>query len=174
MIPDAPPAIRAAAAKLRYIKLLCVNMVVCREHLTDAHWFYIYDPDVDVSRVKVISNLTPNAVPPGTTALQCEIYRRGDESMDVSALQVKAARDVARILGFEPDRDVASIGSVEARHAYVISDLQRQKAVDEIVPWLRSRDIHPAGMLGAWKFIWSDAAYAAGAAVGRELSARMT
>jgi protoporphyrinogen oxidase len=133
------------------------------------HWFYIYDPDIDVSRVSVTSNLSPGAGMKGVTAMQAEIFRRADEPVDEEALAEKAVRDLGRLLKFEA-RDVVARGLVRVKHAYVISDLRRAVAVECITSWLAKRDIAPIGLFGAWKFIWSDAAYASGAAAAKRLS----
>lgn len=162
MIPFAPADVRAAGGMLRHLQLLVVNLIVDRPDLTPCHWFYIYDPDVDVARVKVNSNVAPRSVPVGRTALQCEIFRRMDEPMPVEELRDKAIRDMAKLLGFDPARDVHAMQAVPVSHAYVISDLQRAAAVDTIRSWLEERCIYPMGLFGRWKFIWSDAAYRSG------------
>ena len=172
MISDAPAAVQAAAAQLRHIQLLVVNLVVDRPVLSPFHWFYIYDQDIDVSRVKVNSNVAPRSVPPGRTALQCEIFRRTDEPMPVEELTDKAIGDMARLLGFDPATELRAHKAVPVSHAYVISDLQRVAAVDTIIPWLEARGIYPMGLFGRWKFIWSDAAYQSGEETAQRIKGR--
>lgn len=169
MIPDAPKDIRRAARLLRHIQLLCVNIIVDRPNMSPYHWFYVYDQDIDVSRVKVNSNVAPQSVPAGRTALQCEIFRRMDEPLPVEELADKAVRDMGKLLGFDPERDVRVMQPVLIPHAYVVSDLHRADAVDILIPWLEAQDIYPMGLFGRWKFIWSDAAYQSGSDLGRRL-----
>lgn len=166
----APAAVRDAASRLRHTQLICVNMVVAREHLSDNHWFYVYGQDIDVSRVKVISNIAAAAVPEGCTALQCEIFRRGDESFDVEPMKEKAVRDMGSILGFSPG-DVRSLGVVHAPHAYPISDLGRAERVAGIHRWLEGMGIHSIGLCGRWRFVWSDAAYLDGVHCAMQVAA---
>jgi protoporphyrinogen oxidase len=168
MMPDAPAAIRESAAALRHTQLLCVNLLVRRTDLTPHHWFYIYDEDIDVARVSVPGNVSPGSVPAGFTALQAEIFRRHDESIDAEALAAKAVKDLGRIMGFEA-RDVTNLQTVRVPHAYVVSDARRAVAVETITSWLGERDISAIGLFGAWKFIWSDAAYASGARAAEQL-----
>lgn len=170
-IKDAPDAVRAAARALRHTQLLCVNMIVGRPALCPHHWFYVYDSDIDVARVKVMSNLTPAGCPPDCTVLQTEIFRRDDETMDFAALQNKAVGDMARVLGFDPSRDVRSVDRVHASHAYPIPLLGRARAVDSIVGWLAQLDIFSTGLYGRWKYLWSDEAFKAGQTTGRQLAA---
>ena len=173
MMPSVPGEVQAAAAALRHIQLLVVNLIIDRPDLTPCHWFYIYDPDVDVSRVKVNSNVAPRSVPTGRTALQCEIFRRMDESMPEEELTHKAISDLAKLLRFDPAKDVCAIKSVPVSHAYVISDLQRPAAVETIIPWLEERGIYPMGLFGRWKFIWSDAAFSSGQETAQRILNRL-
>ncbi|MBU0678805.1 MAG: FAD-dependent oxidoreductase [Verrucomicrobia bacterium] len=169
MCTDVPDEVRDARALLRYIKLLCVNLTVARKELVPHHWFYIYDNDIDVSRVSVPSNLAPGSVPEGVTAMQAEIFRGMDEEWDVEALTSKAVTDLGRILKFDPDRDLVHVEPVVVPHAYVISDLNRATAVECIHSWLRSKGIFPMGLFGHWKFIWSDASFRSGEETAEEI-----
>ncbi|MBC7910428.1 MAG: FAD-dependent oxidoreductase, partial [Pyrinomonadaceae bacterium] len=78
MIKDAPQSVREAAKLLRHTQLLCVNLVINRPRLTDLHWFYIYDGEIEASRVSVVSNLGNEPAAAEKTALQAEIFRRDD------------------------------------------------------------------------------------------------
>lgn len=158
---EAPESIRADAETLRHTQLLGVNIVVNKSKLVPHHWFYIYDRDIDVSRVKVLSNLIPDSLPSGKTVLQTEIFRRDDEAVPVEELKRKAVKDMGRILGFT-ERDVDFVDHVYVSHAYTIPTLGRQAAVDRISGWLESKGIVTAGLYGKWKYVWSDQAYQGG------------
>jgi len=159
---EVPDSIRQDAQTLRHTQLIGVNVVVSKPNLVPYHWFYVYDPDVEISRVKVLSNIIPATLPEGTTVLQTEIFRRDDEVFNVESLKRKAVQELARMLNFDPDRDVQSVSHVIASHAYTIPTLGRQAAVDRISEWLESKNIITAGLYGTWKYVWSDQAYAAG------------
>lgn len=171
MVEDAPASVREAASRLRHTQLICVNLVVEEANLSPAHWFYIYGQEVEASRVKVMSNVAPRGVPPGCTALQCEIFRRGDEAYQAESLVEATIRDMSRLLNFNPSR-VRAAAPVCVSHAYPISDLGRADRVEHVVGWLESRGIHSIGLFGRWKFIWSDAAFQTGQAMAQQLSAR--
>ncbi|HMP90918.1 MAG TPA: FAD-dependent oxidoreductase [Kiritimatiellia bacterium] len=167
---DVPDAIRSAAKTLRHTQMLVVNMVVNKPALVPHHWFYIYDSDIDVSRVKVMSNLIPESMPSGKTVLQTEIFRRDDETLDVEPLKRKAVIDMGYILGFDSDREVDRVDHIVVSHSYTIPTLGRQAAVDCIAEWLESKDIITAGLYGRWKYVWSDQAYAAGKEVAEKVN----
>lgn len=171
MIKDAPQDVRRAAVLLKHTQMLCVDMIVARTDLTPNHWFYIYDKDVDAARVSFPGNLAPKSVPAGHTALQAEIFRRTDETVDAASLAEKTVRDLARLLKFDA-ADVASVHVKEVPCAYIISNHQRAAAVQTIHDWLRGLGIIPMGMYGEWKFLWSDAAFRSGERAAASIAGR--
>ncbi|MGD9612233.1 MAG: NAD(P)/FAD-dependent oxidoreductase [Kiritimatiellia bacterium] len=169
MIPDAPADVRAAAAKLRALRQYCVNFVVERENLSPANWFYIYDPDVAVSRVSFPFSLSGERN--GRTAIQAEIFVPGDARPDENALREQAVADLGRLLEFSPaDVSAAEIQVYPA--SYVVSDLERAAAVRHVREWLRGRGIETTGLFGAWEYIWSDRAFAGGRALAQALAGK--
>ena len=158
MIKDVPASVREAAGQLRHTQLLCVNLVINRPRLTDLHWFYIYDQEIEASRVSVVSNLGNEAAAERKTALQAEIFRRSDESMNVAQLVENTVEQLCKVLGFSR-ADIDVVSPVVVPCAYIISDLNRARAVEHIQAWLHSHRVYCTGLLGNWKFIWSDAAF---------------
>jgi len=167
---EVPDSIRADAQTLRHTQLIGLNVVVNKPALVPYHWFYVYDPDIEISRVKVLSNIIPESMPSGTTVLQTEIFRRDDETFDVASLCRKALGELGSMLGFDPERDVRSANHIVVSHAYTIPTLGRQVAVDRISSWLESHNIFTAGLYGRWKYIWSDQAYVAGKDAAKKIN----
>ncbi|QGJ69060.1 Hypothetical protein PBC10988_7250 [Planctomycetales bacterium 10988] len=159
IIKDAPATIQQAAEKLRCTKLLCVNLVINQPKLTDNHWFYIYDPEVEFSRVSVPSNLSPVALAEGKTALQAEIFRRDDEDLNIDELVEHAVQQLSKMLNFRVIEDIQSINHIFVPRAYILSDHQRATAVSEITAWLKQFNIITMGLYGRWNYIWSDVAF---------------
>lgn len=166
MIPDAPADMRAAAAKLRALRQYCVNFVVNRENLSPANWFYVYDPEIEISRVSFPFSLSGEQN--GRTAIQAEIFRPQSASPDESALLEKAVADLGRLLKFP----ASAVLAAEIRAyplSYVVSDLDRAAAVRHVRDWLRNRGIETTGLFGAWEYVWSDRAFAGGRALAQAL-----
>jgi protoporphyrinogen oxidase len=169
MTAGAPDAVRAAASQLRALRQYCVNFVVKRERLSPANWFYVYDPDIAVSRVSFPFSLAGEAG--ATTAIQAEIFMPGDARPDEESLRDRAVADMGRLLGFAP----GEVAAAEIRcypYSYVVSDLARAPAVAQVRGWLREQGIETAGLFGAWHYLWSDRAYASGQALAQALGAR--
>lgn len=167
--PSAPDDLRETARGLRCTQLLCVNLVIAKPDLSPYDWFYIYDADIDVARVKVISNVAPNSVPRGTTVLQTEQFVRDDERLEIPARMAKTVRDLARVVRYDPERDVSAAAHVHVHHAYPIPTLDREARAQRVIDWFEARGIYPAGLFGRWKYLWSDQAYASGHALAQRL-----
>jgi protoporphyrinogen oxidase len=173
LIKDVPAPVREAAELLHHTKLLCVNMVVSKSSLTNAHWCYIYDEDVQAARVSFPSNLAPGSAPEGCATLQAEIFRDHREDWNVEQLTQATVKDMARLLTFDPKHDVVAVHGVPVSHAYVISDQQRAGAVAQIMEWLEAQHIVSMGLYGKWHYVWSDVAYRSGADAGQALKERL-
>ena len=166
MSTDAPPDVREAAEKLRFLRQYCVNVVVARESLSPANWFYVYDVDIAVSRVSFPFSLSGETN--GRTAIQAEIFVPADARPDEDALREQAVDDLARLLKFgRPDVVAAEIRCYPV--SSVVSDLNRAAAVGVVREWLRSRGIETAGLYGNWAYIWSDCAFESGRALARQM-----
>jgi protoporphyrinogen oxidase len=166
MIPEAPEAVREAAGKLRALRQYCVNLVVVRERLSPANWFYVYDADIAVSRVSFPFSLSGEVR--DRTAIQAEIFVPGEARPDEEALRDQAVADVARLLKF----DLADVAAAEIRcypYSYVVSDLNRAAAVATVREWLRGQGIETAGLFGNWAYVWSDRAFALGRALAEKM-----
>lgn len=153
MTADAPAAIRSAAKTLNHTQLLCVNIVVDRPDVLELDWFYVYDEEIDASRVSAPSRLSGSQS--NQTALQAEIFRDHREPLNPHALADKALKDLGLILKFAPN-DVAHYNWHRVPYAYVVSDLDRPSAVSQILRWYESRQVIPAGLYGRWSYLWSD------------------
>ncbi len=166
MIPDATADVRAAAAKLRALRQYCVNLVVERETLSPANWFYVYDPDIEISRVSFPFSLSGECI--GRTPIQAEVFLPQSARPNEEALLEKAMADLGRLLKFPASAVIAA----EIRHysrSYVVSDLDRAAAVRHVRDWLRGRGIETTGLFGSWEYIWSDRAFAGGRALAQAL-----
>lgn len=162
IIKDVPQSVKDAASLLRHTQLLCVNIVINRPRVTDLHWFYIYDQEIEASRVSVTSNLGNEPLAAEKTALQAEIFRRADETINVDQLVENTIEHLTKALNFRRE-EIETVKPVLVSHAYIISDLDRARSVQHVHEWLLKKGVHCAGLFGKWKFIWSDAAFHDGA-----------
>jgi protoporphyrinogen oxidase len=159
MMTEVPQKVFTATAQLKWTQLICINFVVARANVVPWHWFYIYDSDIEASRVSVPSHLSLHMG--DETLIQAEVFRRCDEPFDLDNLREKVVGELCPVLGITR----AEISAVEARHVpfgYVIPCLGHAAASAEIIAWLKMQSIETAGLFGHWKYMWSDEAYRSG------------
>jgi protoporphyrinogen oxidase len=159
MMSGVPGNISEATSKLKWTQLICINLVIDRAGAIPWDWFYIYDTDIEASRVSVPSNLSLYEGP--ETLVQAEVFRRSDEAFDLEEIKVKTVRELCALLGLKP----ADIRAVEARHVpfgYVVPTLGHASTSSEIIDWLKAKSIETAGLFGRWRYLWSDVAYNSG------------
>ncbi len=168
MISEVPAEVRAAARRLRALRQYCVNLTVKRSRLSEAQWFYVYDPEIEISRVSFPSALSGDRS--DQTAIQAEIFLPQHARPDEDKLCSKALADLGRILNFSP-KDVIAAEIRCYPYSYVVSDLARAPSVQLVRDWLRTQKIETAGLFGAWQYVWSDRAFAGGRDLARQLQA---
>jgi protoporphyrinogen oxidase len=99
--PPAPPAVRAAAERLRYRDFLTVCLIARRADVFPDNWIYIHDPDVKVGRIQNFKNWSPDMVPDaGKSSLGLEYFcTEGDELWRTSDRELIALgmREVERV-----------------------------------------------------------------------------
>lgn len=160
---EAPPAVRAAASKLRYISVRCVNVGVGRPNLTEKHWIY-YPEDTVFHRIFVQGNASPYCNPPGGFGLTCEITYSPYKLLpcDGDALIRRCIEDCYRVGLFRPEDPIWAAHQVDLPHAYVVYDHARKENVALIREWLESQNILLAGRYSEWEYYNSDHAFIAG------------
>jgi hypothetical protein len=98
------------------------------------------------------------------------VFRDHREPWNIDALAEETVDKVSGLLGFDSSL-VVQTGLVEVPYAYVVSDHARQHAVDHICHWLAEQGVYTFGLYGRWNYLWSDAAFASGRAVGAAIRA---
>lgn len=125
MEPAPPPAVAAAALRLRYRDFLvvCVTLTADRD-LVDDQWIYIHDPGVQVGRVQNFKSWSPDMVPPGGMCFGMEYFcfAGGDLwNLDDAALVALATEELLT-LGLARPGDVEGGFVVRQPKAYPVYD----------------------------------------------------
>jgi len=84
--PPAPPAVCAAAQRLKYRDFLTVCVIVNKPDLFPDNWIYIHDPAVKVGRIQNFKNWSLEMIPdPAKSSLGLEYFcTEGDELWNMS------------------------------------------------------------------------------------------
>ena len=162
-IPDAPEAVRRAAEGLPSTSVVCVNLGINREKVTEKHWIY-YPESQDkyiFQRIFVQSNASPHNCPPGHSALIFEISHSKFKPLPVRGKRalVDACVDGLRRTDLWREGDEVVFEQVLGMpHAYIPFTPERPGHLEVINAFLHARDIFPIGRFGEWKYVNQDGA----------------
>ncbi len=113
------------------MNLIQINIVLKTEgtsQLFNADWFYIYDENIDISRVSLLNNVRGVF---GNLIVQAEIFRRNDELKDVQSLVKKGISDLLRIFQCN-EYDIVSSSHLEVEHTYPVPLIDTPKIISTL------------------------------------------
>jgi protoporphyrinogen oxidase len=165
-VVDVPQNILGAMQNLKYLNLF-VAAVVFPDRKVDEFpdWFYVYDEDLDVSRVMNMSRVSGNNE--GPLVLQFETFRRNDEPSDRTSVYESMRKSIEQIIGQESHESNMSFRF--SKYSYVVPDLHTESNRKLIIDYLKSNQIFCCGLYGTWEYMWSDKAFQSGQALAQSL-----
>jgi len=170
LVVDAPADVRAAADRLMWTSIRCVNLGIAREDAGPGHWVYFYDHDVPFFRVSFPSKFAPDNAPPGHSSISCEISYSRRKPLDEAGLmdRVVEALKATGIL-HSSDRIVVA-DQIDIPYAYVVFDFNREPSLSTIHSWMESVGLYPCGRFGEWGYHWSFEAIESGKRVAEKVA----
>ncbi len=165
LLRGAPDRVLAAAGRLACSQLVLVTLGIDRDDLTDAHWTYFYDQDIEMSRLSTPHMQSRWNAPPGCGSFQAEVYFSAKykpltDSLDVIAQRVCA--DLRRV-GLLRETDRILFQSTKLiPYANVIFDLDSGPATAVVHGYLEDLGIRYCGRYGDWAYIWTDQSFISG------------
>lgn len=162
LIPEAPDAVRRAAAELRTNSILVVNLGIDRPDLTPKHWIYFPEPEYSFFRISFPMNKSAHMAPPGTSSIAAEIAYGNGREISKADIVGRVVEDLRRCGVLQAADGVIFEDTIDIRYAYVVYDAARKRAVRAIHEYLKGIDIYPCGRYGEWGYLWSDEAILSG------------
>lgn len=148
-IPGAPPAVREAAAALRWVAWRWLDVATRRAPPMAEHWVYVPELHVPFFRVGVYTNALPAMAPPGAGSLYVELSDRSGTGPDVPEI-------VRHLCAMGALHEPGDVVFTELRHeecAYVLFDDACREATAVIHAWLsRVGGVLSTGRYGAWTY----------------------
>jgi UDP-galactopyranose mutase len=146
VVEGLPDKLRQVADQLRHTSILCVNVGVEREAITDKHWIYYPEDDFIFARISFPMNFAPGLIPPGYSSISAEIVYSDWRPLDAAFASQQVIPDL-RKAGILQPQDNAWIVDVEnIEYAYVIYDHQWDAATKILKTHLRSMGLILAGV----------------------------
>lgn len=162
-IEGVPDAVRRAASSLPSTAVVCVNLGINRERVTEKHWIY-YPEDQSkyiFQRIFVQSNASPFTAPPGHSALTFEISHSATKPLPVQGNRALVAACVAGLKQTDLWRngdEVVFEQVLSLPHAYIPFTPERPGQLAVINEYLHGLNIFPVGRFGEWKYLNQDGA----------------
>jgi UDP-galactopyranose mutase len=162
-IDAAPEAVRRAAGSLPSTAVVCVNLGINREKVTEKHWIYYPEGQEKYifQRIFVQSNASPFNAPPGHSALTFEISHSPSKPLPVRGKRALVDACVSGLkqtdLWREGD-EVVFEQVLGMPHAYIPFTPERTGHLAIINDYLHSEGIYPIGRFGEWKYLNQDGA----------------
>jgi protoporphyrinogen oxidase len=147
-----PPAVAAAAERLRCVSICIANVGLARPATQQAHWLYFPEPVYPFYRVGITTNVAPAMAPTGCHVLSVEATlpfgtRRGcGERWG----EIRRGLERAGLLG--RGEEPAVVDLVHVPYAYVLYDRNRAQVLPAILRELELRGVHSIGRYGAWEY----------------------
>ncbi|MDB5351502.1 MAG: UDP-galactopyranose mutase [Planctomycetota bacterium] len=162
-IPFAPDAVRRASESLPSTAVVCVNLGINREKVTEKHWIYYPESQEKYifQRIFVQSNASPHTAPPGHSALTFEISHSKSKPLPVRGKRALIDACVSGLKRTDLWRDgdeVVFEQVIGMPHAYIPFTPDRQGNLDVINAYLHGQGIYPIGRFGEWKYVNQDGA----------------
>ena len=158
MMPNTPENIVNRASSLRYLNLYLTCVVIENPSMDFPDWFYIYDSDIDVSRVFNVSKVSNRHS--NIQALQFETFRRDDELLDRNEVYDSIRRSIEKVLNRRLRDDELKTEFV--KYSYVVPTAGTDDNRLALIAYLQDQGIYSAGLYGTWKYMWSDKSFFSG------------
>ena len=156
-----PEAAAQAAAGLRWVRVVNVNLAVRGEVAPGRHWIYFPEPEYAFYRVGVASNFSRGVAPSGCSALYVEVSEPSG-APPTGGLEERVIADLRRAGILAADHEVLFALPLVIDPAYVIYDRHRRETVPPLLSLLRDRGVHSVGRFGAWEYSSMEDALVAG------------
>lgn len=139
--PAAPPAVTAAAERLRYRDFVTVGLIVDRATLFADNWIYVHEPEVQVGRIQNFGRWSPDMTPgPTKSAVGLEYFvQEGDALWSQPDPEwIALATRECSALGLVDAEEVTDGVVIRIPKAYPVYDSEYAQAVAEIRAYLES------------------------------------
>jgi len=165
MIAGAPRDIVEASQRLACSTCVLVNVGVNRADLSSAHVTYIYDPEISFTRLSFPHMLAASNAPPGCGSVQAEVYfsdKYRPLAQPLDDIVERVVADLRKTGTLRDDDAIVTRHAAVVRHANVIFDLDRTKALEAVHGYLDDVGIAYCGRYGDWGYMWTDESYISG------------
>ncbi|NOS71315.1 MAG: NAD(P)-binding protein [Verrucomicrobia bacterium] len=156
LISDAPPEIRAAAAKLRAATVHYYDIGVrgAGDIASNYHWIYFPEPEFVFYRAGSYSAVHASSAPKGCRSYYVELS--GGDAIELlkqpDKLKPRVIADLKRARVLSDDDEILFMELCDIPHAYVIFDEHYDPCRKQILDYLTANGAFSGGRWGGWNY----------------------
>ncbi|MEE9369553.1 MAG: FAD-dependent oxidoreductase [Pontiella sp.] len=165
IIEGVPDDVLQASMLLASSSCVVVNVGIDRADISEVHWTYFYDEEIEFARTSYPHMQSPNNVPDGCGSVQIEIYfskKYKPLQKDPSEYIQPTINNLIECGIFTPDDTILFSEARLASYANVIFDLDRIACLATVHGYLDEIGIRYCGRFGDWDYHWTDGAFISG------------
>lgn len=156
-LSDCPPPLIAAAARLKYVSLKILLLLVKLRNQEVPQRIYVADPLVPPHKIAFNHTSSPNLRTRTHHAMMCEVSYSAHKPAPADDLLFERMENWLVSEGYIGSRaDVRARQIIDLPYGYPVYSHERQRILSEIMPYLNERDIFSIGRFGAWDYANSD------------------
>ena len=123
-------------------------------HLQTKCWMYFPENNCPFYRVTVFSNYSPNNVPDNKKnwSLMAEVSESPHKPVEQGRLMEEVIEGLLATRLIERVEDIVSTWKYQAGYGYPTPGLERDAALQEIVPFFENKGVYSRGRFGLWKY----------------------
>ena len=117
-------------------------------------WMYFPESDCPFYRVTVFSNYSPNNVPDITQhwSLMAEVSQSECKPVNAETIVEETIQGMLNTKLIESREDIVSVWYKSLEYGYPTPSVDRDKAINKVIPELDKVDIYSRGRFGGWKY----------------------
>lgn len=117
-------------------------------------WMYFPENNCPFYRVTVFSNYSPQNVPDSTAqwSLMAEVSESTDKTVDVETIIEACIQGALNTQLINAREEIVSTWHKRLEYGYPTPSLQRDEAVDKLIPYLDKQQLYSRGRFGAWRY----------------------
>ena len=171
MLTGAPDHLRNAAAGLKAISVLNINIGINRPKVSDQHWIYFPEEEFVFSRIGFPMNFSESVGPPESSSIYIEITHPADQEPNVEQAYERSIQGLQKCGILKPDDRVLTRHVLDIKYAYVVFDEHRQRHLQSLIDYLEANNIYTTGRYGLWDYYSMEDSILSGKKVAEKIAA---
>ena len=153
---EAPISIMEIANQLKHNSIMCVNLGIDKDRLSDKHWIHYPEKKYSFFRISFPSNFSSQSAPKGKSSISAEVAYSYNKMIDKTNIVDTVIKDLIATKVIDKNHKIELITVKDIKYAYVIYDHNRLQCLNKIKQYLKENSIIVCGRYGNWEYQWMD------------------